>query len=99
MLLAAICWVFSSPPVVHVFPAGAIQTTNSAVFGLGPLGEWQATIHGTWAAESGSLARVAFNAYSVQLLGAFGWRPLAEFLEVSKCCCFGVAGSFYCRQK
>ena len=34
--------------------------------------------------EGGSLARVAFEGYSVQLVGAFGWRPLQELFKVGR---------------
>ena len=34
--------------------------------------------------EGGSLARVAFEGYSVQLVGAFGWQPLQELFKVGR---------------
>ena len=53
------------------------------IFGLFLLGEWNATIYGSWQVEGPDLALVSFEGYSVQLVGAFGWRPLQrEFLKV-----------------
>lgn len=64
-------------------PEQGIATTNLIRFSLGPLGCWEATIYGTWSVQDGCTALVAFDAFSVRLVGLLGLR-LPGMAQVSR---------------
>ncbi|PSC74132.1 Alkylglycerol monooxygenase [Micractinium conductrix] len=63
-------------------PARQLRTSNAARLGLGPFGEWEVVLGGTWAVQDGSLARVRFDGFTLQLVGMLG-LPLPRMAKVS----------------
>lgn len=56
-------------------PGALLEAANSAIFGLGPLGSYEVGIQGRWlpdASQAGSKVEVAFDAFSVRLVGYLG---------------------------
>lgn len=66
--------------------ASTCSSSNEAVFGLGPLGTWHVVIQGHWRPKQpldGVTARVAFDCFSIRLLGFMGatlpsWLPALQ---------------------
>lgn len=54
--------------------SGQLRTNNAACFGLGPFGEWEVCIDGVWDIQDGSLARVSFESFTLQLVGMLGLK-------------------------
>jgi hypothetical protein len=51
-----------------------LLTANAARFGLGPMGEWEVCINGVWDVQDGSLAKVSFTNFTLQLVGMLGFN-------------------------
>ncbi|KAI3429815.1 hypothetical protein D9Q98_010128 [Chlorella vulgaris] len=60
-----------------------LQTSNSAYFGLGPLGDWEVCINGVWDVQDGTLARVSFTGFTLQLRGLLGIIKLPRMAKVT----------------
>lgn len=82
-------------------PRRRLRTSNAAMLGLGPLGDWEVVINGDWRIESDTLARVVFDGFSLQLVGLLGviklprmakvcvlrcWKGAREVLQLERCC-------------
>ena len=59
-----------------------LRTSNAALLGLGPFGEWEVEIEGSWAVQDGQLARVRFDGFSLQLVGLLGLLRLPRMAKV-----------------
>eukprot|EP00798_Chlamydomonas_sp_ICE-L_P032527 gene32527-17241_t len=65
-------------------PGGAIRSSNTAVFGLGPLGSWRIGIEGSWRnTGDGRTAMIAFDSFKMRPIGWLGvklptWLPNLE---------------------
>lgn len=62
-----------------------LEAANSAIFGLGPLGSYEVGIQGRWlpdASQAGSKVEVAFDAFSVRLVGYLGLQLPAGLPKV-----------------
>ncbi|GFR46872.1 hypothetical protein Agub_g8513, partial [Astrephomene gubernaculifera] len=71
---------------------GSLTASNSAVFGLGPLGSWRVGIQGVWrSAGDGRTARVLFDQMSVKPVAALG-LPAPSWLPPLKLAAGGSAG-------
>ena len=68
-----------------------LRTSNAACFGLGPFGEWEVCINGSWDIQDGRLARVSFDGFTLQLVGLLGLLRLPSMAKVGlggrRCCC------------
>ena len=66
-------------------PGALLEAANSAIFGLGPLGSYEVGIQGRWlpdASQAGSTVQIAFDAYSVRLVGYLGLQLPAGLPKV-----------------
>ena len=84
----ALCWQYSG---------ALLEAANSAIFGLGPLGSYEVGIQGRWlpeASQAGSMVQVAFDAFSVRLVGYLGLQLPAGLPKVR---CHGAHALYGCR--
>ena len=68
-------------------PGALLEAANSAIFGLGPLGSYEVGIQGKWlpdASQAGSTVQVAFDAFSVRLVGYLGLQLPAGLPKVRR---------------
>ena len=75
---------------------GQLRTSNTAGFGLGPFGDWEVVVGGIWDVQDGRLARVAFDGFTLQLVGLLGLLKLPSMAKVRCLPCLHCLGCFDC---
>ena len=73
--------------------SGQLRTSNAAGFGLGPFGDWEVVVGGVWDVQDGTLARVAFDGFTLQLVGLLGLLKLPSMAKVR---CLGCLRRLRC---
>ena len=73
--------------------SGQLRTSNAAGFGLGPFGDWEVVVGGVWDVQDGRLARVAFDGFTLQLVGLLGLLKLPSMAKVR---CLGCLRRLRC---
>lgn len=60
---------------LNIDSTGEVSTTNQAVFGLGPFGQWRVGVNGIWRSKGdGKTAKVFFNSISIRMVDLMGLR-------------------------
>ena len=81
----AVCILRSQTATCLRCSGALLEAANSAIFGLGPLGSYEVGIQGKWlpdASQAGSTVQVAFDAFSVKMVGYLGLQLPAGLPKV-----------------